>query len=127
MDKKSSRSSRQTKQTSQIQFQFVNYDLTKEDKAALKKANPTTEQVLTSILQLTKEGYKLSISWDNYSDCPQAILIGSAPTCSNHGYMISSRASSIEKALAALVYKHLTVFDGVWHDRVQPGHPDDDF
>lgn len=109
------------------QMQFVNYDLTKGDKDTLKKADPQPDDVFRTLAALAKEGYKISISWDDYSDCVQCFLIGAKPAVANHNFILTSRASSLFKALASLVYKHSVVFDGVWHDRALMDRPDDDF
>jgi len=85
------------------------------------------EQVILSLSALVKEGYKVSISWDTYSDCLQTFLIGQAESLPNHGYILTARANDLSKCLASLVYKHMNVFDGVWHDRVADGRPTDDY
>jgi|SRR5215467_1595750 len=110
-----------------LAFVFVNYDLTEGDKKSLKAANPSADQVLGTIVQLVKEGYKVSMSWDNRSDCVQAFLIGSSKECPNHGFILTSRAASAHKALASLLWKHTSVFEGVWHDRVDLSNRDDDY
>jgi hypothetical protein len=106
---------------------FVNYDLTLEDKKALQKADPSSDDILSTATMLTKEGYKVSLGWDSYSDCVQAFLIGAGEATANHGYILTARSPSGKKALAALFFKHTIVFKGIWHDRVVSGHPDDDY
>jgi hypothetical protein len=127
MAQKSKSNSGSVSASNQNQMQFVNYDLTVSDKATLKKAGPLNDDVLKTLAQLAKEGYKVSISWDSYSDCVQAFLIGASSSCVNHGFILTSRANELSKALAALVFKHSVVFDGVWHDRVITDRPSDDF
>jgi|SRR5215831_4567322 len=112
--------------TNQV-FEFVNYDLTESDKTLLRKANPSAEQVLGGIASLAKEGYKVSISWDSRSDCVQAFLIGAAKACPNYGFILTARAAGAHKALASLFWKHSSVFDGVWHDRVDLSSHDDSY
>lgn len=105
--------------------EFVNYDLTKEDKDALKKLATDIREILPAITSLAKEGYKISVSWDDYSDCVAVFLIGQSETCVNHGFILTARAASIDKALTALLYKHQHVFEGVWHNRSIDGKSDD--
>jgi hypothetical protein len=109
------------------QFTFVNYDLSQDQKKELKGVPLIHKDLLTAILQLTKEGYKITFGWDDWSDCVAVWLIGQAAACKNHGYILTSRAATADKALLALLYKHHTVFEGIWHDKVQSGRPSDDF
>jgi hypothetical protein len=104
----------------------VNYDLNADDKKELAKLNPTWETLAKEITSLTKEGYKLTIGWDNYSDTLAVWLIGQKPTA-NEGLILPSRANDLRKAIASVIYKHKAVFSGVWHNRTLSGQPSDDF
>ena len=106
---------------------FVNYDLTRSDKDALKKASPSSDELWLQVTQLVQQGYKVTFGWDNYAECFACWLIGVSPESKNEGLILPSRASSAVKAFAACLYKHVTVFEGVWRDRVLSGKPDDDF
>lgn len=108
-------------------FQFVNYDLSKSDKETLAKSEISAGDLLREAYALIKEGYKISCSWDDYSDCIQVILIGAGEAVTNHGLMMSSRASSFEKALAACLYKHHKVFEGNWAQQTIGAGRTDDF
>lgn len=79
------------------------------------------------LVALVREGYKVSVSWDDYSNCVQCFLIAHAESLPNHPYILTARANDLSKALASLVYKHTNVFAGVWHDRIMEGRPQDDF
>lgn len=105
---------------------FVNYDLTKEDKLELQKLNPSWDSLAKEVAQLVKEGYKLTIGWDSYSDCLAVWLIGQKATA-NDGLILPSRANDLRKAIASVVYKHKAVFEGMWHTRVIESRPSDDF
>lgn len=122
-----SRSSEPDQSPDRLQMKFVNYDLSAEDKQALKSAAIDAVDLFVNIGRLVGEGYKLSFGWDHYTDSFAAWLIGSSKECVNYGFILSARASTVEKAIAALFYKHTSVFDGVWHDRVERSKPDDDF
>ncbi len=127
MARKSNSGSQSPSQAQPGKMQFVNYDLTREDKETLKKASPTWEELSAAIDSLLSQGYKISLSYDDYSDCLQAFLIGASKECVNVGFILTARASTSYKVVASLLYKHVTVYKGVWHDRVLEGKSDDDF
>jgi hypothetical protein len=105
---------------------FVNYDLSADDKKQLAKLNPTWEDLGKEVTLLVKEGYKLTIGWDNYSDALAVWLIGQKTTV-NEGLILPSRANDLRKAIASVIYKHKAVFSGVWHNRTLTGQASDDF
>jgi len=113
--------------SSATQFQFVNYELNKDDKDFLKLHELSWQEVDKLFVQLVKEGYKVSFSWDEYSGCMAVWLIGQSSSCPNHGFILSSRASTTLKALNGLFYRHLTVYNGLWRDRAGDGKPTDDY
>jgi len=126
MKEKTSSSSSKTDAGSKVS-PFVNYDLTASDKAELQRLKPTAESCLKEVTALAKEGYKLTIGWDDYSDTLAVWLIGHSPSCANHGFILPSRANDLVKAIASVIYKHKAVFDGKWHDRTVGSNPTDDF
>lgn len=122
-----SQQSKSALQKDNLSFQFVNYDLTVSDKATLKEVSRNWDDCFQVVSQLTQEGYKLSFSWDSYSDCFAGYLSGVGKQCPNQGFILGARGNNPLKVVNALLYKHLTIFDGVWHDRVLGTKPDDDY
>ena len=85
---------------------FVNFYLTKADKEKIAKAAADAEDVLSQMSALIEEGYAFKVSWDGYSDCFQALMIGETTVGYNQGYIQTGRHTDLTRCLAIVLYQH---------------------
>lgn len=108
--------------------EFINYDLTKDDKARLKQwlASPSFDP-WDAIDKLIEAGYTVSVKPDKYHDCVAAYIQPVDEDNPNFGYILSGRAGSASMAVAGALFRHLVVFEQDWPtDTVRRGGMDDD-
>lgn len=99
---------------------WVNLRLTDEDKTTLLSDIPLLEDVVNSFGALVFAGYRLSVSWDSYSQAIQASLVCVDPESVNAGIGVSARHPDIDMAIITLWYKVQMMGDQPWSDFVSP-------
>jgi len=93
---------------------WVSADLSDDERADLKGRNINILELVDAVSAVVEEGFKLSVSWDERSDCAGVYLTapkdryGSLATC------LSARAPSVVQALAVLFYKHFEKLGEDW-------------
>lgn len=76
-------------------------------------ANPLPyPEIMEGLHQLVELGFKVSIKWDDYTDCPMATAVCNQSGAINNGLATSARGSDFTDCLALLVYKILLVAQG---------------
>ena len=93
---------------------FVNVNLSDEQKAFVKGNLPSVVEVLDKIEDLLADNYKLTVSFDDTTDCYAAYLIGKDNQVTNAGLMLSAYAPVLMGVFAMLLYKHYTVLQEDW-------------
>lgn len=93
---------------------FVNYTMTKEDKARCKVWLLTLDDMDSAAIKLAEEGYKFSLKWDAYSEAFAAFLSTTEEKTGNVGYLLAGRGSTPLKALKQAMFIHWVVFEGNW-------------
>lgn len=93
---------------------WVNYRLTDEDKERLNAEPLSIELVINEFMTFAYRGYRLSVSYDDYSKAMQASLVCVNPEVPDCGYGISSRHPDLDTALRSLLYKTDVVGEGNW-------------
>jgi len=104
---------------------WVNQKLTDEDKEVIKASAPDFERVLGDFGALAFEGYRLSVSYDDYSKAVQASLVCASPGKPNSGCGISARHPDLDTALLYLLYKVTTIGNRPWRDFAPPPRQSD--
>ena len=77
--------------------------------------------ILRGVLEMTLQGYEITIRWDpkrkNYSVC----LKGVTDTCANAGKWLYGNGETLQLAYGSAFYKHYVIFnEGEWNDRGTP-------
>lgn len=111
-----------------VQAQFVNYDLTDDDKSQFKTWAETNAQRLGELLDnLTDAGYRITIKRDTYHDCFSAWLQTDDEKSGNYGFILSGRSRSATMALFGVCFRHYRLFETDWPvETVRRAGMDDD-
>jgi len=108
--------------------EFINYDLTQDDKARFKEWLASKSFDAWDILdKLLEAGYSISVKPDGYHDCIAAYITPISEDNPNNGYILSGRSRSCSMAMFGALYRHLVIFESEWPtDTVRRGGLDDD-
>jgi len=101
-------------------LRWVNLRLTDEDKDAILDNPPNAEAVLNKFASMAYQGYRLSVSYDDYSKALQASLVCASGDSENVGFGISSRHPDLDMALISLLYKITLIGDTPWSEYASP-------
>lgn len=89
---------------------FVDIQLSPDDKERLAALSVTDYPDIWEFFEsVLSDGYKFSITRDEAHSCDIATLTGKGEGCPNKGYSLSARGPSLEGAILALWYKHVTL------------------
>ena len=94
--------------------EFVQRELTADEKKACKQFVPTQEEMEAALDHLCEAGYRISLKWDDYSSSQAAYIQHPDLKHENAGLVLSGRGSTPLRALRQAMYKHFVLFDGVW-------------
>jgi len=94
--------------------QFINYTLTKTDKADVTAHMNDTDWMTDAQDAVQKAGFRLVLSYDAKQECFVAFVFPQGEEGAFQGYSISSRGSTSKAALAVVLWKHLVLYDGSW-------------
>jgi ornithine carbamoyltransferase len=108
------RKQKPTKTAQRKENPFIRYELTKEETQALRAARVLNPDVWNEMGKLIEEGYKLTLTWDDYSNSPACWLFAKNERDPNFGAILSGRGRTIENAVFEVIYKHYVVFQRVW-------------
>lgn len=95
-------------------FQFIQFELSKDAVDALKKEANDGNKILDMAQQCIDSGYRISLKHDERGDCYSCFM---QPNDEDHeffGYILPSRGSTLLKAVKQLMYKHFVSFEGDW-------------
>jgi hypothetical protein len=93
---------------------FIQYELSKEEKATCKSWVTTLEELDTLYLRFCESGYSMSAKWDDYSASFAAFGQTRDQKHANYGYMLTGRGSTPLKAMKQMLFKHYMIFDEMW-------------
>src|SRR6266480_482064 len=93
---------------------FVSCELSDEQKKFVKAHVPPMEQLLDAVDKWVRDGFKLSIRYDERSSAVLVTLTGPTSDSDCAGLALSSRGPSLHAALAVLSYKHFEVLAEDW-------------
>ena len=104
-------------------WEFVDVKVTKADKASFKDWSTKTAADSVDLLStLVNSGYKLSVSWSDYSDCYTASLSCTEEGLANYHLVMTSRSDELWEAVMLALYKHYVMC----HDETWPTDKPDD-
>lgn len=96
------------------EVQFVQCELDKATKAAVKAWDVKYTATFDGLDSLITEGYKISYSHDNYHDCVGVFMTMPKLDHEHHGYCLTARGPNWLEAAKVLVYKHFTILQANW-------------
>jgi len=95
---------------------WLNLRLSDEDKAQIQDEPLAIENVVTEFMSLVYLGYRLSVSYDEYSKAMQASLVCVDKDNPDAGHGVSARHPDLDWCLRSLLYKVQLVGVGHWAD-----------
>lgn len=95
---------------------FVSCELSDAEKDKCRANLMEPDAILETLSDLAGNGYKITVSYDNRSDCVSAFLTATEGQRTNKGLAISSRAPDAQGALTVLFYKHFEKLKENWAD-----------
>lgn len=98
---------------------IVNVNLSDEQKMLIKSNVPAMKALWEAVEEWTADNYKMTVSYDDTTDCYAVYLIGKGEQTTNAGMMLAGYAPTLSGAIAVLLYKHQVVCEGDWGKRSQ--------
>jgi len=99
--------------------EIVNVNLSDEQKMLIKSNVPALKALWEAVEDWTADNYKVTLSYDDQTDCHAVYLIGKDNQAVNAGMMLAGYAPTLSGAIAVLLYKHQVVCEGDWGKRSQ--------
>lgn len=93
---------------------FVSCELSDSEKADIRGNLLDPEKILEVMSELAADYYKVTVSYDQRSDCVSAFLTALPSQRTNGGKALSARGPSAQGALTVLFYKHFTKLKESW-------------
>jgi len=106
--------------------EFVDLELSKAEKEALKDFCNTAEELDATLEGFLADETKVTFRYDERNRCFVAFGFAAAGS-ENDGYILTGRGGSVTRAIRQLLYKGVVILDGDWasyHNR--GGTPDGD-
>lgn len=100
---------------------FINYTLTEEDKASIKRLEFSDADVVSWFSKVVDSGFKLTFSEDSYNHCYQVIGTPADKEHPDYGILLAGRGSTPAKALRQWLYiKGTIIADDDWSAWLTP-------
>lgn len=94
---------------------FINYTLTEDDKAAVKRIEFSDSDVVSWFSKSVDSGFKIAFSYDYYNRCYMCTGSRSDKDHPDFGIMLTGRGSTPEKAFRQWLYiKDTIIGDDDW-------------
>jgi hypothetical protein len=93
---------------------FINIELDKAQSAECKSWEVAAVDLFEFLLGVADAGYSTTIKWDDFSEAYSAFMRPLDTTSANDGLILTSRGSSVFKAVKQLAYLHNVVTEGNW-------------
>ncbi len=107
--------------------EFVDLELSKTEKAALRDFCTTAEELDAELEEFLSDGTKCTFRRDDRNNC--FVAFGFPPGGGdNDGYILTGRGGSVSRALRQLLFKHKVILEGEWatyHNRGRDSEGDD--
>jgi len=91
---------------------FINWSLTKEEKADLKSRSFSLEECDDALLKACEAGYKVSVQFDDYNECYACFVTQRDKKGANFGYILTGRGSTPVKAIKQALYIGFYLMNG---------------
>lgn len=95
---------------------FINYSLSDEQRTTLKNLPYEPRTFVDDLDRISNSGYKVSFSWDDYSNGFACFWTQKDPKHENAGFVLTARGSTTLKAFKQAMFLHFEIFGGLWAD-----------
>lgn len=85
-----------------------------DTKKAIKAKLGTPKDLLLRLEKYLEDGYKFTLSWDDYNSCISASLFDTDSKRPTGGYILSAKHVDMVVALTTLVHLHEIVYPDGW-------------
>lgn len=96
------------------ELEFINWELTAEEKKAAKLWDVTPEYIFGALEALVSDGYKVAIKYDNYNKCTSFSVTEPVRKDGKPSRCIVSRGPDVTGAARIACYKHFELLAGDW-------------
>lgn len=103
-----------TKSSKSLEIEFINWELTKEEKEAAKSFPMTAQTVFSALERLIDDGYRVSFKRDYYNKCFNVSLTEPERAGIKVCRCIVSRGPSVIDAARVAAFKHFELLQGDW-------------
>jgi len=103
-----------TKSKNSQPIEFLNWELTKEEKSAAKAYDLSIPDVFKALERLVDDGYRVSIKRDDYHKSTNVSLTEPAPSGGGVARCIVSRGPTVVDAARVACFKHFVLLEGDW-------------
>lgn len=103
-----------TKSSKSQSIEFVNWELSKEEKVAAKDYKLTTSQIFDALERLIADGYRVSWKTDDYNKCVNCSITEPAGNGTGAVRCIVSRGPTVSDASRVATFKHFVLLEGDW-------------
>lgn len=120
-------SERRNRTQGQTDSEFVQLELSVEEKKQLRASYDTMEGLDEALQDFLEQETKITIKWEERNRCYVAFAFP-AQGSENDGYILTGRGGSVTRALRELAYKDLVMLQHDWasyHNRARAGGEDD--
>ena len=93
---------------------WVNVSLSDADKEEISRVGVDWQAIFDWFGRRVYEGYRITLSWDEYSKAVQAAIICRNPDLGDYGLAMSSRHPDADLALMSLIYKDTIIGVDGW-------------
>jgi hypothetical protein len=94
--------------------EFLNWDLTKEEKIAAKAYEVTLEALMGMLEGLVDDGYRISFKRDDYNKCFNCSFTEAPRVDGSPARCIVSRGPTVGDAVRVACFKHFVLLEGDW-------------
>jgi len=105
--------------------EFVNLELTNEQREQYRSWRQDVEEVENLWSETCEEGYRVNTKYDDYSGAYAAFVIPDAGS-DNAGYILTGRGGTPYRAVTEALFKHHFLLQGGWANFPQRSRPSDD-
>jgi hypothetical protein len=119
------RPARNNRGSYQQDSEFVNLELTNEQRNDYRNWRQDLEEVENLWSEVCEEGYRVNTKYDDYSSAYAAFVIPDGQS-DNAGYILTGRGGSPYRAVSEALFKHRFLLQGNWANFPQRPRLSDD-
>lgn len=85
-----------------------------KSKASIKKNLGTPQDFCNRFIKYAEDGYRVTISWDDYNECMSCSLYDTKSSRPSAGYVLAAKHVDLVVAISTLIYLHEVVYADGW-------------